>query len=514
MSDGQPGALVVEATSSPAATVTKRLVNGSSGRASDDHLMLSEEKKETTLAMDKSEDDVVVVDHLSVPATPPPAPRPMEDAGSAKEATPTVTPEGNKPVVEENPKTPPFSGQLPRLRPRTDSKDIIGVGGLTLDEEQSDDVSQLGDFSPTGMDAAPRTSKHYEEPSDDDSSNDESSYFANNLPSPKSGGHHFSSIASNGGGGSATQMTGSRDYGRESDASLSLSDDSDDGMHHARRPHRVDPNGFAMQPRAMPELYPHPITRMHSVSSLVSTSSQYSSDTDPVLEDELRGMVGAPVPGSRGTTPSGRKSPVLGQHPPSRLGPYIPSPFNPQPSPPTILSTRAPSMAFPHPQPHSMTAEELAKWAASGHMPPGPFSMQPGLYGSMETKESFASKDSILTYSEDSETNPSFSFSQMSTEGGSEMKHAAGSGFEGRGGNGRKHDGLGGSGPTGSAPPGGQKGVISQQSGGQSRSMVDTKDRGMKDGADDGETKQKGFKVYWQRWMMLAYMSALNLLVS
>lgn len=114
---------------------------------------------------------------------------------------------------------------------------------------------------------------------DEDSSADDSSYFAdpNHLPQPKSAR-----------------------YPPSSNASLSLSDDSDD--HHNR----------------VPDVYPQQLTRVHSYSSLVSTSSQPEDETYP-------SSFGYPMdPRSH-----------YGMPPPHYADPYYPHPLvrNDQPSP-------------------------------------------------------------------------------------------------------------------------------------------------------------------------------------
>ena len=161
--------------------------------------------------------------------------------------------------------------------------------------------------------------------------------------------------------------------------------------------------------------------RMHSVHSLASTSSQSGSDTS--LPDELQHVVatsqqqqrlrrGNSSTGSSHFLPSGRRSPILGEHPPSRGGAGVllpsfgsPSSVNLQPSPPMILqsfsaaaaasstnhhrhhpnnsgtnpndnsssnnnnndTTSEPRPLVVHPQPqHSMTPEELTRFLRLG----------------------------------------------------------------------------------------------------------------------------------------------------
>lgn len=327
---------------------------------------------------------------------------------------------------------------------------------------------------------------------DTDSSNDESSYFAdpNNLPSPKSGSrHHFShsSISS-----LNNRSTSARDCNRESDASLSLSDDSDDGV-------PAQPVGFPGHghQRGVPELYPHPITRMHSVSSLVSTSSQNSTDNE-----ELKDVVaGGQRSDSARPTPSGRKSPVMGQHPPSRVGPFFQSPTS-NASPPTILSVYPP-IDFPHPQPHLMTPDEMDIWEKANAMS-RPFV---ATSTSFETKEALpasapskGSEERVLTPGEDTEEH-----GHRKHGGAAQTFNNPSTGPQGsldRGALQPKRD------ENHPGPPGrvdtslDAKGIISTSHSNYDRDETPARD-----------VRGQGFKVYWRRWLMLMYMSILNLLV-
>lgn len=330
----------------------------------------------------------------------------------------------------------------------------------------------------------------------EDSSDDDSSYFADpsHLPKPKSerryswSSNNSATAAaaapsslntthpiSNGGSATAALTNSPRHHsqhnhhhhhqrnhsitaasvGRESDASLSLSDDSEDeglGDHDPHQPpamfpshppmdqqqqqqphfvyppvqqqqqqhyvyshqqppqlqgqpfpqqqqqpailyeHQQKQHQFIMPPRGgVPELYPEQIMpRMHSVSSLVSTSSQNSSSSDTSVKDELRNVAihreshqGGPLEQQQRVVgrnapqqpqqhiPSGRLVPILGEHPPSRSGgggttPIgrlflgSPSTVNQRPSPPPISQTYSGDGHITHPQP--MTAEQLATW--------------------------------------------------------------------------------------------------------------------------------------------------------
>lgn len=230
---------------------------------------------------------------------------------------------------------------------------------------------------------------------DDDSltSNDDSSYFAdpNNLPSPKSGGRKYS-------------FSGPlpRPSSRQSDASLSFSEDSDEP----------------------PDMQAYPsVARMHSASSLNSSGSED-------IPDEQRGHTPLYVP-------SGRLSPTLGHHTNS---------FRTDRSPPTILQ-------------------------------------QLGTYDGIPAPDA---RTGMMTFSGDSQS-PAM---------GGPPNFA--SGMASRGVDGAR---------SGQFPKG------AMQAPGVSRSAVAT--MGGTEGGDAGEDDDEGqrnFKVYWQRWIMLLYMSILNLL--
>ena len=509
---------------------------------------------------------------------------------------------------------------------------------------------------------------------DDDSSNDDSSYFADpsNLPSPKSSHRRYShsslpnsnnnynnniimtmTTSNHGGGGGGSSMHASLGGGipmmhsrgdalsRESDASLSLSsddsevgnrddieddDDDDDGddennlsFHNSNNIMFITgTHSQQQQPNQLSnvtELYPHPLTRMHSVSSLVSTSSQCSSNTD-VPEDELQGVLTTDGRVSTGSSiPSGRLSPILGQHLPSRhemsaasLPNYtsqqvlqssslFASPMTCQPSPPTILAHFSNAnnhmmmnagqggppgvwsddnpvgrtVVVAHPQPHhQMTPDEMAQWMAAGAaaaatathpIPPLPYSFHtnnknnshrnPEEQESPLSKEE-GSKESWMCYSEDSEgmmsnsnlfllggegqpasmrtratgSNlsggvgpPSSGMSNQGPGGGSgghESDNGGGGGGQGvsRNGQGSGSGGFPGGNHSGQyssyqhPPP--QKVSFHHQS--TSKSNEDDRDKSGRGYGPDG--RREGLKVYWQRWIMLFYMSLLNLLVS
>lgn len=139
---------------------------------------------------------------------------------------------------------PPDAEQASTVTP--ENKDDTPETTLSLTHNEDEVVSDL-DVSPTPKEEGEETSVRAEPNDDDSSSADDSSYFADpsHLPKPKSRYPHQHQ----------------RQPGRQSDASLSFSDDSDAAG------------------GGVPEVYPQRLTRVHSYNSLVSTtSSQHSSE--------------------------------------------------------------------------------------------------------------------------------------------------------------------------------------------------------------------------------------------
>lgn len=338
---------------------------------------------------------------------------------------------------------------------------------------------------------------------DEDSSDDESSYFADpsNLPQPGSGRRYSWSSADH------ARMHMQR---TQSDASLSLSDDSDEDAqptapHHAH--HHSDSNiayyhtafqaptaqlsaqPFVQQPPTpttiqqpmlhpshvimrgdVPEIFPQPIVRRHSISSLASTSSHNSeeSDSSTSVRDELNNV--ATTMERRGTsrpTPSGRRSPILGEHAPTPRIPPFTSPSTVfGPSPPTILQAPYPGI-LPHPQP--WTPEDRAAYAA------GAANSLMQYYPPELISKSTMSRES-LAYSEMSGPSP-----QNRVLGQQPNRMSRTSEADERLSRGRDM-GSSAAGGSGGGGPGGEN---------EDRSMTT---------AEEGD---RNFKVYWQRWIML-----------
>lgn len=342
---------------------------------------------------------------------------------------------------------------------------------------------------------------------DEDSSDDESSYFADpsNLPQPGSGRRYSWSSADH------ARMHMQR---TQSDASLSLSDDSDDEQqrqsttapHHAHhhsdsniayyhtafqaptptahtaQPFMQPPPATIQQPMLhpshifmqgeVPEIFPQPIVRRHSISSLASTSSHNSeeSDSSTSVRDELNNVATMERRVPSRPTPSGRRSPIMGEHAPT---PHIPPFTSPStvfgPSPPTILQAPYPGI-LPHPQP--WTPEDRAAWAAAAAAAGAANShMQ---YFPTELTKSTMSRESF-DYSEMSgPSSQNRGLDQQQQQ--SRMRRT--SDAEERSSRGR--DMTGSSVARGSGGTGGN----------EDRSMT-------------AEEEDRNFKVYWQRWIML-----------
>lgn len=239
-----------------------------------------------------------------------------------------------------------------------------------------------------GLDIAMKVAVNTAESNLDDNStvtsDGESSYFAKDLPSPKSGRHYpFSDAASASSAPARAGMYPSASY-RESDASLSFSDDDDeeDVRHskrgiHARSPLLPPPvpRGDGHITDGLPIYHQRVITRMHSASSLVSSNSggdtgQGMTNHGPGLlvdDDESDAELQELYPQSRistamGDRPSGRNPPE------SFVSPSIESPINPQSSPPTIFAHGYPDRkALAYPQPQLFGPDQTSLWMTAGN---------------------------------------------------------------------------------------------------------------------------------------------------
>lgn len=292
---------------------------------------------------------------------------------------------------------------------------------------------------------------------EEDSSNDDSSYFADptNLPSPGEAGRKYSFSSHH----STNKSTAK---GRESDASLSLSEDSEEEnhqVHHPTVPYR--------QRGEAPEVFPaQRITRMHSVGSLVSTSSQ-NSDEDMAIPRDHRHVGREHEFENHNNARSGRVA--LGQ------GPHAMYPSDGQ------------HQQYPHDHsPPSMVPDNLLYQA------PQSFRHQNAVIGqeqwlrneyNMQNSSGSASEVSVHHYND---------------PGGMPRN---GSAFYPHSGSGGNYSIM----PTSNrlAP----SDVKQATSGGPDEAPKEDPPPQDIHGDDN-------FKVYWQRWIMLMYISILNLLVS
>lgn len=444
-------------------------------------------------------------------------------------------------------------------------------------------ANSSSDLSNAAEEFAGAPSNHDDEDSlGSNSSDGESSYFAKHLPSPKSGRRwSYSDTAST---SSAPARAGpygnSNNNGWKTDTSLSFSDDEEDD--HPRPGMKIITSRTSpMLPPPVPregseELPPYPqrITRIHSMNSLVSSSSDGegsaqetplppprnsshgslssvgdgsdSTSSDPSVRAELRHVA---VPKTQRSSSagnsqkmSGRMPPFSGAHyPPSFMGGYMHTPpVVPQGSPPPIYQGQLPPNAqnVAHPQP--MTQEQMASWLAAGNsMPPPPFMPPPffpppgyGATAVMPNPETMQphlvrpSSDAVnssahstesgnmtlnMVYSDDDADDAHFGHKAALHAGAADYQgNARGVSYESRmssnsaldGDNvvADSHDllGMGAYGhQTALKAPSGSQDPLS--SGGESGREVSSSDKG-------------GFKVYVQRWLMLFYMSILNLL--
>eukprot|EP00980_Cylindrotheca_fusiformis_P009924 scaffold2195_cov132-Cylindrotheca_fusiformis.AAC.8 len=328
--------------------------------------------------------------------------------------------------------------------------------------------------------STPRNKKYDEAAS---SSDDDSSYFATHLPEPNS---------------RASFVPGSSFYqsnNHGSNASLSFSDDEDDDddhHHHHHHHHNRHHKSRADQPIMVdtiesPAQQDHHlsrrITRMHSVSSLVSSTS--SDDGHKVYEKRSNDS-SSTSSYSTDTEADGRRSPVMGQ------AAY--SFYNQTPTPPPSIVGYA---AMPsggmllHPQPIYGSTNGSSNGNAGG-------------YGTLQ----YRPDETQLTYMD-----PMLMGNQMSTGNGGT---ASSSGLTNR----NTNSSSGGNGTNSSSQRSKQssstQGTDSKNQDGvtfeRKPSGISSSSGGGGAVANPDDPNDKSFKVYWQRWIMLMYMSVLNLL--
>ncbi|KAL3923570.1 MAG: hypothetical protein SGILL_001583 [Bacillariaceae sp.] len=356
---------------------------------------------------------------------------------------------------------------------------------------------------------------------DDSSSDDDSSYFASNLPSPKSGrSFSLSSTAS------APARTAA--YQIQKGASLSFSDESDDDgggeesdLHHSSRSFNPRqhyshpsgaPSGVHLSPMVHPNravadmhLYPQRITRVHSVSSLVSSASSDNNEQDQQSVANLShrhssslGSITSSAASSVGSggpelmNMAGDVTPIYGQYSASGNGQYINEYYNN--NPPTATT----GMPFQH----NMTST----WNYPQQQQNYPFGQ--AAPDSDKGMRKPASAGTIpFVYSEDEAHQQTY----ICSAAGGAASGMPPSGFGGsRGGRGvgaNGHSGLG------------QRNEQSLSGSPSSRAVSDSAKAIAASNGEEGDpgdgsggNSRQVFKTYWRRWIMLAYMSALNLL--
>lgn len=288
----------------------------------------------------------------------------------------------------------------------------------------------------------------------------------------------------------------------------------------------------------------NPLPRRGSNESLTSSDGDTTS-IDSCVRDELRDLA-APTTrrsASTGSSPqtSGRMSPVLGAHYSGFFGEYAQTPLSvPHASPPPICRGQPQLSAreFAHPQP--MTSEEMGALHAGVNMMqfppfmPPPF-FPPTLYGATATMANPHNRQPHYTHRSSSGTNSSYTAGNQTlpmayseddeTDDGNLVHKAAREGrapfYQGSGGAPLKNtvgDGLG-SGLGGNVTENYDllgMGMYGLQRSAQPNMRSEPYDLACGDGDGDDDrgvsSFEKGFSVYWQRWLMLTYMSVLNLL--
>ena len=342
---------------------------------------------------------------------------------------------------------------------------------------------------------------------DSSSSDDDSSYFAKNLPSPKSGrSFSMSSNASNASALFQIQKQGS-------DASLSFSDESDDDHHHQSNL----TSGVHLSPVVNPNrsvvdmnLYPQRITRMHSVSSLVSSASSDNlrdHDAGMLSEDDNApnrrrsftgdSSVNSSLPSIASTGPDAMQRNID-----ATSGYFVQG--NSYQQPPAAYG-----VTYYAPQGPTLTNQQMQAWAS----PP------PKDAGGFDPKMNFQSRSSLQSQSSgslnykfpDEDDKPNDAQFYASASMGKQQANGAPAA-----GNGAGAGGLGGL-PSGTYGGSGYTGAPKSfngapQSSAPSAATAEDKLTAAPGGGEVGSSGRQTFKVYWQRWIMLFYMSVLNLL--
>lgn len=394
-----------------------------------------------------------------------------------------------------------------------------------------------------------------------DSSDGESSYFAKHLPSPRNGRRYsYSSNHSQHSAPARTSKsslfnvppaaaTNSADANKASDASLSFSDDESDDDELPPHTTSESPEPVCPLPSQVADMQLQTITRVHSVSSLVSSNeddesrarspqSTLSKDSgttsDPSFTAELQTVVASSSKQQEQEEhnhlsfhhnqmiPSGRRSPLPTN--PAFMAYYNTSPSASggayaNPSPPTIVPGYNVA-GMPHPQPQMMTQDQLAAWMAVGGLQA---QQQQRLLGSASkggsSSDGGAGGGAIpFVYSDDETDDMPYLVNQFAGHGG-QQEHGGGGAYNTF--NGSGDGGINRESSSGNRGSGGGNGINNNQ--GQQDSYGTHQMGGglLASGNNGGDFSDPGseehpddvnYTVYWRRWIMLFYMSILNLL--
>ncbi len=382
---------------------------------------------------------------------------------------------------------------------------------------------------------------------DSSSSDDDSSYFATHLPSPKSG--RSFSISSNASNASAIYQI----QKQGSDASLSFSDESDE-EHAAHGQTNAMTSGVHLSPVVNPNrsvvdmnLYPQRITRMHSVSSLVSSAS---SDNRVGENDGLSGDEGG---ANRRRSFTGDDSvnsslPSIASTGPEAMAPggyYVhgSSMNNYHPQAPYMAPQPSPGMSYytQPPAPH-LTNQQMMAWATTPPNEADEYEYTSSEYTSSTrnntrmvaaqqgipqsaTQRSSGSGTALKSASSGSlnyvysEADDDAAYGRSPTYGGQSIFYASAAMGKQQSGAGTNGAGAVGGSGFGGVPEqyGGGSGLDAQKGTNGSldasaAAATTLGDKGLVAASGDGGGARQTFKVYWQRWIMLFYMSILNLL--
>jgi len=394
---------------------------------------------------------------------------------------------------------------------------------------------------------------------DESSSDDDSSYFATHLPSPKSGrSFSISSSASN-----ASAFSSQYQIQKQgSDASLSFSDESDEDHHHHHNgdvKNKID-SGVHLAPVVNPNravvdmsLYPQRITRMHSVSSLLSSASsdnRIADDSEDEGPNRRRSFTGddsvtSSLPSIASTGPEAmhrsldsnapdggyyvHSSGLLQQlHHNYHSQPYTPQQTAGMPHFPQQPLTNQQMMAWATPPSDGEFAYSSSEYTNSSQQKQLPFGQGPQTLSPVVPQSStYKTSGSGNALKSSSSGSLNFMYSDDDDLGGRgkgqslfssapKGKQAANSGTSG-GRNSRGGDEIGpGQTPEMSGLSTGDLGRGSQRTRSPEAESAavgtGSADKGLVAAPGGGGSGRQTFKVYWQRWIMLFYMSVLNLL--